>query len=83
MKYRRKPPIVEAWPVSEIITGAVVNWLGLPQDAREWTKTDTYVMVPTPDGAVRALLGDMVVRGPAGDFRVASISVFEALYEPL
>lgn len=83
MKYRKRPPVVEAWPVSEILTGATVGWIGLPKDCDTWPRTDSYVMVPTPDGNVRALLGDMVIQGQAGDFRVASIGVFETMYEPL
>jgi hypothetical protein len=93
-RYRKKPVVIEAWPVDEINRAFVTDhWEGLPDCIREAYGEGGWVpgalkdgvrgiYVPTLEGSLFAAPGDWIIRGVRGEFYPCKPDVFEATYEP-
>lgn len=87
MEYRKKPVIIEAVPVSEILRCAGRDWKALP----EWVKdnyesgkivfTSSKMYIKTLEGDHEALSTDMLIRGIQGEIYPCKSDIFEQTYE--
>lgn len=87
-KYRKKPVIVEAWPVKEIWHNANSNWRELPSCIQEAYEKGGWVflgngdiVIPTIVGSVKALNGDFIIKNTNGEFYPCHPDIFENTYE--
>jgi hypothetical protein len=75
-RYRRKPTVIEA-----------VQWTGdltvIPQEWRHAVEVDSqgYLIVHTPEGPARCLLGGYLLHGTHGEFYPNRREIFEDNYE--
>jgi len=87
MKFRKKPVVIDAWPVRDLYRAACGNWGALPESVRNayeiggWVFTDEGIYVPTLEGSMLARMGDWLLRGVAGEFYPCKPDIFEATYE--
>lgn len=87
MHFRKKPVVIEAFRISDLIESATHNWSKLP----EWVKTSyeagnivfapTSVSFLTPHGLLITKLGDWVVHGENDTIYSVKPGVFETDYE--
>jgi hypothetical protein len=78
--FRKKPVVIEAWQFVE--TGILPDyvrfaWITNPTDE------PSYMTIPTPEGAMRANLGDWIIKGVKGEVYPCNPDIFEATYEPV
>ena len=87
MKYRKKPVVIEAWPVKEIVERYGDDWLAEPQciiDAYERGELmffEGIIDIKTLEGWHRASPDDMVILGVAGELYACKPEIFEMTYE--
>lgn len=87
MKYRKKPVVISAWPVKDILRDAQNNWQALPEEIKNAYEKGDFVF--TPDSIhVKTLEGvhitgkdDMLIQGVKGEFYGCKPDIFEATYE--
>jgi len=89
-RYRKKPVVIEAmknegeWrPVMEWLTmlaggGFVFQPGQLPPITRN---ADGSLNIQTPEGVMRADIGDFIIQGIRGEFYLCKPDIFEATYE--
>lgn len=88
MKFRKKPVVIDAWPVRDLVATAMGRWKELPlsvlaaYEAGGWVFTDEGIHVPTLEGSMLARLDDWLLRGVAGEFYPCKPDIFAATYEP-
>lgn len=88
MKFRKKPIVIEAWPVSILLADASHNWRLLPkQILRAYEKNDllfadNYILIQTPEGKHRADFNDLIVCGVHGELYPCKPEIFAKTYEP-
>jgi hypothetical protein len=87
-KFRKKPVVVEAWPVTELSEAAKSNWSALPKQV-----SDSYeeglvmflgsgmIEIHTLEGWHRANTDDMVICGVAGELYPCKPEIFAKTYE--
>jgi hypothetical protein len=87
-EYRKKPVVIKAWPVAEILRAMERDWAALPSEVV--AAYDAAVLVaPTRDGiTIKTLEGDMLarpsdwlIRGVTGEFYPCKPDIFAATYE--
>lgn len=86
-KYRKKPVVIEAmrWPGRE--GTAFDDWLTADDHrAVEIAGDDGWadesdLLIHTPEGTMRASVGDYVIRGMQGELYPCKSDIFEATYE--
>jgi hypothetical protein len=86
MKYRKRPVVIDAWPVADLLK-AVRDGAPLPDEVR--AALDAGVLMRTANGlSIRTLegvmvgpVGHMLIRGVAGEFYACDGAVFEQTYE--
>jgi hypothetical protein len=90
-RWRKKPVVVEAWqfaPVGQ--REELPEWIdrrwfyedqpgGNPTISRQGTP---HMLIPTPEGTLRAELTDWIIRGVHGEVYPCKAEVFAATYEP-
>lgn len=87
MKYRKKPVVIDAWPVKDLIRDATHNWFALPAEVRYQYELGGMVIagdhidVPTLEGSMRADYNDMMICGVKGELYPCKPDIFEATYE--
>lgn len=82
MKYRSKPVIKEA-----------VQWTGKNyQEVLDFTSEDVRIIkpwhdrafiIPTPEGDMRACIGDYIIKGLRGELYPCKPDIFEESYEKI
>lgn len=88
MKYRKKPVVIDAWPVRDLVRKVATDWRALPPEIAEayesggWVFTSEGVYIPTLEGSMLARHDDWVLRGVAGEFYPCKPDIFAATYEP-
>jgi hypothetical protein len=82
-KYRKKPVEVEAEqfviepsPPDQPL-GMFMLWPVLKDDH------GIFLVIPTPEGLMRANLGDWIIKGVKGEYYPCKPDIFEATYEPV
>lgn len=89
MKFRKKPVVIEAWPVRELVHAAAKEWPTLPECIQSAYETGAFVFTPegivvsTLEGSMMADLDDMLIRGVKGEFYPCKPDIFAATYEPV
>jgi len=90
-RWRKKPVVVEAWQFApagkceELPAWIDRRWFyedtasGNPTITRRGTP---YMLIPTPEGTLRADLTDWIIRGVNGEVYPCKADVFAATYEP-
>jgi len=93
-KFRKKPVVIEAWPVAELNRAAGNDWEALPKSVADAYETGGWVFgalvdgrrgiyVPTLEGSLFAAPGDWIIRGIKGEFYPCKPDIFAATYEPV
>jgi len=87
MKFRKKPVVVNAWPVDELTQMPFSN-PNLPQAIRDAANAGVYIhngngtaTIRTLEGDHLASKGDWVIQGVAGELYPCKPDVFAATYE--
>ncbi len=91
MQFRKKPVVINAWPVRQLIAQAAMNWQHLPSAVRDAYDshvpgvgivfTDSKMFVRTLEGEMTAEIDDMLIRGVKGEFYPCKPDIFAATYE--
>lgn len=87
MKYRKKPVIVEALKVSELLKLAKHNWKELPEwvvhiyETGNMLFADPYITIKTLEGNMEALYDDYIIQGIKGEVYPCKPDIFEMTYE--
>jgi hypothetical protein len=81
-KYRKMPVVVEAEKFDGTRASAekIVEWINNNRGrscVTSSTKSEANVMIHTLEGGMRALSGDMVIRGVQGEFYPCKPDIFE------
>lgn len=74
-KYRKRPVEIEARRLTLWNEHDVVKWCG-GKDSDSF-----YITIPTPEGEMRAEIGDYIIKGVKGEFYPCKPDIFEATYE--
>lgn len=86
-KYRKKPVVIEAWPVAQITEQMKHYEDGLPAPIRsEWKsgrirRDGDSLHIMTLEGVMVAAPDDMVIRGVQGEIYPCKPDIFKATYE--
>ena len=96
--FRKKPVVIEAWPVNEINKAFVADyWHGLPSCIREaydaggWVPgalkdgvgPERGIYIPTLEGSMFGAPGDWIIRGTEGEFYPCKPAAFDATFEAI
>lgn len=86
-RYRKKPVVIEAFPVGEALRCAAHDWDGLPDwlaDAYENGAiifAADHVIIPTLEGSMRGDRPDQIIRGVQGELYPCKPDIFAATYD--
>ena len=89
MKFRKKPVVIEAWRVGDLIFMAQHAWRDLPATVAESYERGDLLFLPdridvrTEEGTMRGETTDMLIRGVKGEFYPCKPDIFAATYEPV
>ena len=87
-QYRKKPVVIEAAPVRNLVIAANNDWRALPQwvaDAYERGELiflHNAIDVNTLEGTMHAGIDDMLIQGVKGESYPCKPDIFAATYEP-
>ncbi len=84
MKFRKKPVVIEAQRWDGDNMKELQDWahLGLSPIANSIIRHDGYaLMVRTLEGWLYAAVGDMIIKGVAGEFYPCKPEIFDKTYE--
>ncbi len=85
-RYRKKPVVIEAWCVNDLITMRTLHQ-PLPDAVAEMVAIGVIKLeadgasVLTKEGRMHANANDMLIRGVAGEFYPCKPDIFAATYE--
>ena len=88
-KYRKKPVIIEAWKVRELLNLAAHDFWKLPDRIREaYDKVEVVfaaaaIHINTLEGTMIAEQDDFVIQGVQNELYPCKPAIFEATYEPV
>ena len=86
-KYRKKPVVIDAWPVRELLKHASTEWTNLPEEVvNEYEKGNVLFLadsieIITLEGAMRADPTDMVICGVKKELYPCKADIFNSTYE--
>lgn len=85
-RYRKKPVEIEATQFDGTVSSAngILGWIGTSGgDAKRVhaAMPERGLLIQTPEGAMRAVPGDWIIKGVAGEFYPCKPDVFAATYE--
>jgi hypothetical protein len=86
-RYRKKPVVIEAWRVRDLIHAAANDWQALPvpvvagYDAGAFVFTYSEIHVTTLEGTMVGQLDDWIIWGVKGEFYPCKPDIFDATYE--
>lgn len=75
--FRKKPVVIEAVQLTPLTLGEVEDFVGGDLAVRKGE-----VIIATLEGAMRASVGDWIIKGVKGEFYPCKPDIFEATYEP-
>jgi hypothetical protein len=88
MKYRKKPVEIEAIKWTGENLSEIIDFTGLHESVRNWDWRDYEAYVKenglkifTLEGSHMATVGDMIIRGVAGEFYPCKPDIFKATYD--
>ena len=86
-KYRKKPVVVEAWQFTGIENiQSILNWINKDK-YRAYENVDAFnrdkkiIEIYTLEGTHKAIIGDYIIKGIAGEFYPCKPDIFEKTYE--
>lgn len=91
MKYRKKPVVIEA---EQFTTDVALDCLNHRKPGPfgisvcgKWNEAQgelygAWAVIETPEGKMRALIGDWIIKGVKGELYPCKPDIFEATYEP-
>jgi hypothetical protein len=91
MKYRKKPVVIEARRLDGATLFEIMRWVddeGGKVGEWCWDADDDqfiverYFNIETLEGVMKAVEGDWIIRGVAGEFYPCKPDIFELTYEP-
>lgn len=83
-QYRKKPVVVEAYQFDNRITNPRPYWLTKAvEDGKVWYQggKQPYLTIDTLEGEMRAIEGDWIIKGIAGELYPCRPDIFAATYE--
>jgi hypothetical protein len=91
-RFRKKPVVIEAWPVRELTRAAGREWAALPQPIMEaYERGDVlfpvvddgrpYISIRTLEGIMDGQRDDWIIQGVKGELYPCKPDIFEATYE--
>lgn len=88
-KFRKKPVVIEAWPVRELCHAAAHAWDDLPKpivdayDSGEILFADSppRIQIKTLEGWMTGNLDDLVIKGVASELYPCKPDIFASTYE--
>lgn len=90
-KFRKKPVVIEARQLTKDSLFPLMNWVDAEGGKTgEWCWDDNddqfiverYLTIETLEGNHKALEGDWIIKGVAGEFYPCKPDIFEMTYEP-
>ena len=86
-KFRKKPVVIDAWRVSDLLHDARSNWKGLPEPIRDAYETGDVIFadaihITTFEGTMLGEPTDWVICGVKGELYPCKPDIFAATYEP-
>jgi hypothetical protein len=87
MKFRKKPVVIDAVQVGELLNHAAKNWKDLPDyiakayDDGEIIFLSDKISIRTLEGVMMAQSEDWIIRGVAGELYPCRPDIFEKTYE--
>jgi hypothetical protein len=88
-KFRKKPVVIEAELISDLMKNAENKWSALP----EWVKskyeagdilfTSEYINIQTLEGTMRGEKNDYLIQGVMGEIYPCKPDIFLKTYEPV
>lgn len=88
MKFRKKPVVIEAWRVSELLRLAASDWKGLPpQVSAAYERGEVVfacdsISIRTLEGVMVGAPDDFVICGVKGELYPCKPDIFERTYDP-
>jgi len=88
MKYRKKPVVIEAWDIADLLGYAEHDWQGMPEAVTvEYDRcgllfTHDKLEIMTIEGWTVAGKDSMLIQGIEGEFYPCRKDIFAATYEP-
>lgn len=86
MKFRKKPVVIDAVRVADVVHDSATNWKGLPDWLRDAYESGGIVFRPdgiqiaTPEGVMVGTLEDWLIRGTKGELYPCKPEIFEDIY---
>ena len=90
MKYRKKPVVIEAITFEELVQHGIDSGAYL-HDGVPWSfdyaghpithENDDCYLIPTLEGTMKMMRGDMLITGVAGEIYPCKPDIFAATYE--
>lgn len=87
MKYRKKPVVIEAWKIADLLAAAKNDWKALPkQVADAYDRGQVLFLngrldVQTLEGWIGGYSDDMLICGVKGELYPCKPDIFEATYD--
>ena len=91
-QYRKKPVVIDAFPVREALRMAERDWYALPDwliagyekaEGGHVVFGSDHVSITTLEGTMRAERDDWIIRGVQGELYPCKPDIFAATYEPV
>lgn len=92
MKYRKKPVVIEAVSVRDLLANARGEGIKIPAWAMvadgptgepQISIMSDHVIIATLEGFMRGDLDDMIIRGVKGELYPCKADIFAATYDPV
>jgi hypothetical protein len=83
MKYRKKPVVIDAWEIADTRSRDIPAWVlqALNQGTIRFNTEGPGLVIGTLEGEMRGALGDMLIKGVAGELYPCAKPIFQATYE--
>ncbi len=81
MKFRKKPVVIEAVRVRDVLAQGMFDWPDWLRDAENATTCIDGFRIITLEGAMNAGRDDWIIRGVKGELYPCKPDIFEQTYE--
>jgi hypothetical protein len=89
MKFQKKPVVIDAWPIGDLLDAARAGAEGLPTEVREaYTKgtiefEPEHILIATMEGVMVGRRGWHLIRGTEGEWYPCEDDAFQRTFKPL
>ena len=83
MKFRKKPVVIDAWPIAHDTASHYPPWVleAMNKGQFAFDPWGKGVVIRTREGEMRGDVGDMLIKGIAGELYPCAKRIFDATYE--